>query len=393
MTPPPGSTSASSIASAFRERFGRSPDVIVRAPGRVNLLGAHVDYNDGFVLPAAIDRAVWLAAGRAHGASGRLCALDLGADVAFEPPVEKPQSNDSRRWADYPLGVAWVLRGLGHEVGPIDAVFGGDLPMGAGVSSSAAVEVAFFLAFEALGGFALEGRERARLGRRVENEVLGVGSGVMDQFASIHGRAGHAVLLDCRSLEHELIPVPEEVAVLVADTGVRRALVGSAFNDRRAECRQAVELLRAELPGITALRDVSPEELDRHAGLLPPSLQRRARHVVEECARVLAGAERLRAGQMEELGELVRASHRSSRDLYEVSIAELDLLAETAWTVPGCYGARLTGAGFGGCVTAAVQRDALDELERTLRAAFRARFGRDPSMLRCRIADGAAVVG
>jgi galactokinase len=382
------------ITAAFRERFGRAPEVMVRAPGRVNLLGAHVDYNDGFVLPGAIDRAVWLAAARARGPAGRLCALDLAADVAFEPPdSEKPHASDERRWADYPRGVAWVLRDTGHEVTPLDAVYGGDLPMGAGVSSSAAVEVAFFLAFEALCGFTLAGAERARLGRRVENEVLGVGSGVMDQFASIHGRAGHVVLLDCRSLEHELIPLPAEMAVLVSDTGVRRSLVGSRFNDRRSECQRAVELLRAELPWIEALRDVALAELERCASLLPEPLLGRARHVVEECARVLAGAEALRAGRLDDFGELVRASHRSSRDLYEVSIPELDLLAETAWSVPGCYGARLTGAGFGGCVTAAVHRDAIDELERAQRAAFAARFGREPVTLRCRIDDGAAVIG
>jgi galactokinase len=368
--------------------------VVVRAPGRVNLLGAHVDYNDGWVLPGAIDRAVWLAAGRARGSTGRLCALDLPADVPFEAPDgEKPHASDQRRWADYPRGVAWVLRDAGFEVGPREAGYGGDLPMGAGVRSSAAVEVAFFLAFEALFGFDLTGADCARLGRRVENEVLGVGSGVMDQFASIHGRAGHVVLLDCRSLEHELIPVPEEVAVLVTDTGVRRSLVGSRFNDRRAECQRAVELLRAPLPGIAALRDVTSADLERHGSVLPAPLLSRARHVVEECRRVLEGAVALRAGRMEDFGALVRASHCSSRDFYEVSIPELDLLAETAWSVPGCYGARLTGAGFGGCVTTAVHRDALDQVERAQREAFASRYGREPVTIRCRVGDGAAVVG
>lgn len=381
------------IAGAFRERFGHSPQLIVRAPGRVNLLGAHVDYNDGFVLPGAIDRSVWLAASRARGAIGRLCALDLPSDVVFEAPDgEKPHAGDHHRWADYPRGVAWVLRDIGREIGPLEAVYGGDLPMGAGVSSSAAVEVAFFLAFEALFGFSLTGAERALLGRRVENEVLGVGSGVMDQYASIHGRAGHVLLLDCRSLEHELIPVPEEVAILVADSGVRRSLVSSRFNDRRAECDRAAARLREVLPGVAALRDVSLADLERHGSLLPPPLLQRARHVVEECARVQQGAAALRAGRLGELGELVRASHCSSRDLYQVSIPELDLLAETAWSVSGCWGARLTGAGFGGCVTSAVHRDAEDELERVLRETFAARFGREPAMLRCRLGDGAAVL-
>ncbi|MDE2979432.1 MAG: galactokinase, partial [Acidobacteriota bacterium] len=215
------------LVDAFRDRFGAEPDVIARAPGRANLLGAHVDYSEGWVLPAAIDRAVWVVARLARGAETRLAALDLGEEAAFDavepaPPIAERGGPSS--WVAYPQGLAWALGQRALQVPPIEAVFGGDLPVGAGVSSSAAVEMAFLVAWEHLAGFELDGIERAGIGRQVENEYVGVQSGIMDQFASVHGREGHALLLDCRSLEHEPIPTPEDLVFLVADTGVRRAL-------------------------------------------------------------------------------------------------------------------------------------------------------------------------
>ena len=382
------------LASAFRDRFGAEPEVVARAPGRVNLLGAHVDYSEGWVLPAAIDRSVWVAARQASGARTRLAALDFGEEASFdavhiEPPVAERGGETS--WSDYPRGLAWALAQRGIEAPPIEAAFGGDLPIGAGVSSSAAVEMAFLLAWEQLAGIQLSGIERAQVGRQVENGYVGVQSGIMDQFASVHGRQGHALLLDCRSLEHELIPTPDDLVFLVADTGVRRALAaGTGFNDRKSECARAADLLRPYLPGLSTLRDLAPADLDRLQHVLEPPLDGRARHVVTECRRVLDGADALRRGDLHRLGDLMGQSHRSSRDDYNVSIEELDMLAEAAAAAEGCYGARLTGAGFGGCVTAITSEDAADRVREKTAGAFERRFGRRPEIHTCRVGDGAA---
>ena len=382
------------LASAFRDRFGAEPEVVARAPGRVNLLGAHVDYSEGWVLPAAIDRSVWVAARQASGARTRLAALDFGEEASFdavhiEPPVAERGGETS--WSDYPRGLAWALAQRGIEAPPIEAAFGGDLPIGAGVSSSAAVEMAFLLAWEQLAGIQLSGIERAQVGRQVENSYVGVQSGIMDHFASVHGRQGHALLLDCRSLEHELIPTPDDLVFLVADTGVRRALAaGTGFNDRKSECARAADLLRPYLPGLSTLRDLAPADLDRLQHVLEPPLDGRARHVVTECRRVLDGADALRRGDLHRLGDLMGQSHRSSRDDYNVSIEELDMLAEAAAAAEGCYGARLTGAGFGGCVTAITSEDAADHVREHTATAFERHFGRRPEIHTCRVGDGAA---
>ncbi len=387
---------ANRVADAFRERFGVPPEVVARAPGRANLLGAHIDYSEGWVLPAAIDRAVWVAAKRSPDATTRLVALDLGEEASFaagtpEPPVGERGGHAT--WVDYPRGLAWALGRRGTPASAIEAVFGGDLPRGAGVSSSAAVEMAFLLAWQELAGLRLDGVEQAALGRTVENDYVGVGSGIMDQFASVHGRSGHALLLDCRSLEHELIPTPEDLVFLVADTGVRRALASSTgFNDRRSECETAVDLLRPHLPGLATLRDLAPRDLHRLQRHLPDPLDSRARHVVTECRRVLDGAEALRRGDLRELGDLMGRSHASSRDDYEVSIEELDLLAEAAASVEGCHGARLTGAGFGGCVTAITTEAAASHVRDATASAFKRRFGHTPDIHVCRVGDGAGIV-
>ena len=383
------------VVDAFRKRFGTKPEIVARAPGRVNLLGAHVDYSEGWVLPAAIDRAVWVAARRAPGPRTRVGALDFGEEAAFdaarpEPPVA--ERGGDAAWIDYPRGLAWALGRRGIEAPPIEAVFGGDLPIGAGVSSSAAVEMAFLVAWEQLAGFELSGIERAQVGRTVENDYVGVQSGIMDQFASVHGREGHALLLDCRSLEHEPIPTPDDLVFLVADTGVRRALAsGTGFNDRKSECFRAADLLRPHLPGLSTLRDLEPADLDRLRHVLEPPLDGRARHVVTECRRVLDGAEALRNGDLDRLGDLMARSHRSSRNDYEVSIEELDVLQEAAAGAEGCYGARLTGAGFGGCVTAIASAAVADRVRERTAAAFERRFGRRPEIHLCRVGGGAAV--
>ncbi len=389
----------------FARRYSRRPEVVVRAPGRVILLGAHIDYSEGPVITAAIDRAVWLAASPAAGSEMCVEARDLGETASFDladlpPPLER-RPGGKATWIDYPAGVAWALAEAGHQPPAIDVTFGGNLPIGAGVSSSAAVEMAFLLAWEALHpsaeGFGLDGADRARLGMRAENGYLGVQSGIMDQFSVVHGAAGRLICLDCRSLDFEHLPLPPSVRVLVADSGVRRRLADFErddrnYNDRRQECTRAVEILDSCLPGIRTLRDVTGDDFTLHSHRLPMALRRRARHAIEECRRVSDGAAALCAGDPNAFGRLMRQSHLSSRDLYEVSIPEIDLLAASAWATPGCFGARLLGGGFGGCVVVLAEAAAVEEVRRAMARAFEAAFDRTPEILACAVDDGAGIV-
>ncbi len=383
------------VLAAFRERFASSPEVVVRAPGRVNLLGAHVDYNDGLVLPAAIERALWAAAAPWPAPEWHVHTLDLGGEgtVALDrlPPPVPRRAAPTSDWLDYPRGVAWALREGGEAPVGMRVIIGGDLPIGAGVSSSAAFEVALLLAAAALAGRPIERRVMARLGQRVENAYLGVRSGVMDQYACLHGRAGHALLLDCRTLEGTPVPVPEGARALVFDSRVRRRLTQSGFNDRRAECESALERLGAAGWPLRALRDLGPEELERALPLLPPPERLRVRHVVEEIERVRCGAAQLLAGNLGALGELMNASHRSSRDLFSVSIPELDLLQAEAQAAGG-YGARLVGGGFGGCVLALVDAAAAGTIAERVGQRFAAAFGGPPGVFATGFAEGAEVV-
>jgi galactokinase len=384
------------IEDAFRERFGCAPQVVSRAPGRVNLLGAHVDHQEGWVLPGAIDRAIWLAAGRRRDRRLLLHALDFDDVVEIEldalPPPRPQRVGDRASWADLPTGVAWALQLSGAEPPGMEAVFGGDLPVGAGVSSSAAVEMAFLLAWERLGDFSLDDVSRARLGRQAENDYLGVGSGLMDQLASLKGRDGEVLLIDCRTLDCRALALPSGLVVLLADSTGRRTLGDSGYNSRQQECAEALNRLRRRFPDLRTLRDLTVDDLTRVAGYLEPRLERRVRHVVSECARVLAGVEALDGGDLQRFGSLMRSSHESSRDLFEVSTPELDLLAEAAWSQPGCYGARLSGGGFGGFVAALVDEEALDAVQGALSKTFSSSFDRSTSFFTCRFAEGARVI-
>lgn len=381
------------VIEKFRQRYGCEPEVIVRAPGRVNLLGAHVDYNEGWVLPAATEQAVWLAAARAEGDIATIHASDFeNEEATFSiSQLERRDAASPITWIDYPRGVAWSLREEGKAIVPIMALFSGDVPIGAGVSSSAAVEVAFLAAWNHLGNLHLDPLKIAKVGQKTENDYIGLASGIMDQFASVHGSAGNLVLLDCRTLSYELVPLPDDCAILVVDSGIRRALAGSEYNVRRRQCDEAVETLRPYLPSIQTLRDVSPEQFERNAHRLPILLRRRAQHVVEECHRVLQGGKRLKDGDVPAFGRLIRQSHVSARDLYEVSIPELDLLAATAWQTAGCYGARLTGAGFGGCIVVLAEVPAVNKISDRLCEAYQQEYGRTPRIFETIAADGVQV--
>jgi galactokinase len=385
------------LAAAFESRFGGSPAAVAAAPGRVNLIGEHLDYNEGHVLPVAIDRNVMVAFAPGQDGQVRLYSLDFEQESAFD--LEDITKDPEAPWSDYVRGVAWALREAGHRLSGLDATLQGDVPVGSGLSSSAALEVAALGAFEAASGLRLDRRDLALLGQRAENGFVGVACGIMDQMAAALSRAGHALLIDCRSLEHEAVRLPlgasglgggGSLSLVVADSGVRRALLDSQYNLRRQECQQAAELLAAAIAGrpVTALRDVRPEDLARHGDGLPPNLLRRARHVVEEERRVLLSVEALRTGDVEAFGEMLNASHRSLRDDYEVSCPELDLLVELAWAQPGVLGSRLTGAGFGGCTISLVRAEAVEAFGEGVVARYRAETGREGRMYVCRAADG-----
>jgi galactokinase len=387
--------SPAQLAAEFSSRFGAPPALLARAPGRVNLLGEHIDYNAGPVLPAAIDREVWLAVAPNQQGIVRLAARDLGKQASFQPDTlsEKVDAQGKKLpgWVLYPAGVAWSLQSAGLSVLGMDALYTSNVPIGSGLSSSAAVEVAFASAWQALGGWKVEPMTLAQLCQRAENQYIGIQSGLMDQFASVHGVAGHALYFDTRDLSWKALPLPANTALVVADSGIRRSLSNSAYNERQAACVRAVELLQQYLPNIQTLRDVEPAEFAAYSAFLPEEVRKRAEHVVKEIARVGTAVTALRRGERRAFGALMFAGHASLRDLYEVSLPELDALVEIARQLPGCFGARLTGAGFGGCTINLVEESQAPEFIQGLQAAYAEKTGKQAQVYLCRASAGASV--
>jgi galactokinase len=381
---------SSTLRAAFETQFGHPAKLAARAPGRVNLLGEHVDYNDGMVLPVAIDRAVQIAAAPSSDGLVTLYALDLGEMAAF--PVGEAWAWRERlpSWARYPAGVAWALEEAGLHPGGLQAAFTSDVPMGAGLSSSAAVEVAFATAWRLIGGWSMNCLELARICQRAENAYVGVNCGLMDQFASACGIEGHVLYFDTRSLAYEPLPLPVGMAIVIADSKVRRSLAESAYNARRAACEEAVRLLHQHLPHITSLRDVNSVEFAAYADFLPEETRMRAEHVVKEIARVETAVRALRKQDAVLFGGQMYAGHMSLRRLYEVSCKELDILVDAARHIPGCYGARLTGAGFGGCTVNLVDATYADSFAETLRADYLEQTGLQADVYVCQASQGAS---
>jgi galactokinase len=384
------------IITNFQECFGEAPAHVVRAPGRVNLLGEHVDYNDGFVLPIAIDREVWLAFSPSDTDQTTLRAVDMSENASFMLQTLPAKTDTSGRdlpvWALYPAGVMWALKEAGLATPAIKGAYTSNVPQGSGLSSSAAVEMAFVLAWQTLGGWKRPPMERALLGQKAENQYVGVNCGIMDQFASACGEKDRLLHLDCRSLEWHTLPLPNDIAIVIADTKMRRTLTSGEYNKRRADCEEAVRILSETLPGIKSLRDVSVDAFNQHASRLPARVEKRARHVVEEIERSARAIPLLKEGNMEEFGKLINQCHASLRDLYEVSIPELDTMARVAQSLPGCYGARLTGAGFGGCTVNLVARESVDVFSKALAAGYEEETGFPPEIYICSASNGAELV-
>ncbi len=349
--------------------------LIVRAPGRVNLLGEHTDYNEGFVFPMAIDAGISIVGSLNGSEQVNLYSLDFGAHDHFK--VEDITRSTKQTWTNYIKGVCKEFQKAGFELQGMDLMIQGNVPQGAGLSSSAALEVAVALLIASMHNWDISRVELVMLAQRAENEFVGVASGIMDQFASMMGQKEHALFLDCRSLEYELIPTPferEGYAVVVINSRVERGLVESEYNTRREECTEAVNLLKCNLPEITSLRDVSMDDIDL-INALPEVLAQRARHVVSENNRVLLGIEALKAGNLVAFGELLNASHQSLKADFEVSCSELDLLVELALEMPQVLGSRMTGAGFGGCTVTLVPQAILRHFKQTISQKYFARTG------------------
>lgn len=365
----------------------------VISPGRVNLLGEHVDYNDGLVLPAAIDRYVTLTAVPTNDRIVTVNALDLGSASRFSlDNLEQKQDVEGAvlpDWAEYPAGVAWTFQNHGFKVHGLDVSFTSTVPIGAGLSSSAAVEVGFAVLWQAIGDWKVDRLSLAQLCQEAENRYVGVNCGLMDQFACANGVKDHAVLLDTRSLESKVVPLPDQTAIVLADSGVRRSLTDSGYNDRRRDCETAVRLLKGVYPNIRALRDVSPNQLENEKNLLPYLVYKRARHVVTEIDRVQKALELLNQGDAQGFGELMVETHRSLRDDYEVSIPELDVLVDSALDLPGCLGARLTGAGFGGCTVNLVREKNVKGFISKLAKAYHKKTGKTATVYVCHASQGA----
>lgn len=365
------------------------PPRTFRAPGRVNLIGEHTDYNDGFVMPAALDFSTTVSISPRNDDKLTLFSHNFDEQVEHSLNSLPPPRG---HWSDYPLGVAFVLQQDGYNLRGADLTIKGDVPLGAGLSSSASIEVATALALDANSNLGLERAALARVCQRAENEYVGARVGIMDQFASLFGKAGHALMLDCRSLEFELLPVPEGVRLVICNTMVKHEIASSGYNERRAQCEAGAEILSSFLPHVKALRDVSVTELKQFASKLPAVVFRRCRHIVTENVRVLAAAEALKRNDLGAFGELMAKSHQSLRDDFEVSCRELDLMVEISRAVDGVFGSRMTGGGFGGCMVSLVAAESVEEFKDTVTSEYETATGIKSDIFICHAADGASEI-
>lgn len=380
-----------SLQQLFETKFGSKPSISLRAPGRVNLIGEHTDYNEGFVFPAAIDRAMYVVATPTD--TGKVHVYSADYDEVDEFSIEDISKTD-KQWANYLRGVLAIFQQRGFKLRGFDAAIQGDVPQGAGLSSSAAYEVAIAALLNQICELGLDGRELALLAQRSENEFIGVQCGIMDQFISALGETDSALLIDCRSLDYRAVKLDLEkhgLAIVITNSGVRRGLVDSEYNARRSECEQGTtrlsELLKRKL---NSLRDVTLEELLAHQKDLPEIVARRCKHVISENERVIDAVKCLEEGDLQRFGSLLNQSHASLRDDYEVSCKELDELVALTQLMPGVYGARMTGAGFGGCTVAVMKQDATEAFKSEVIPQYQRKTGKTAEVYVCKAVSGAA---
>lgn len=356
----------------------------------MNLIGEHTDYNDGFVLPAAIQMQTTV--GIAPGAERQLTLFSNNYNERVEFSVDLLPATPQRHWSDYAVGVARELLKKGIHLPGACLLIDGEVPEGAGLSSSASLEVAVCGAFLALALTQMAGAEMALLCQRAENEFVGARCGIMDQFVSVHGKKDHALLLDCRSLEYRHQPILEDVRLVICNTMVRHSVAGGEYNQRRRECEEAAEFFARVVPGAKALRDISLAVFEKHGAALPAVVQKRCRHVITENARVIEAGEALTRRDLQRFGELMRESHTSLRDDFRVSCAELDIMVELATQLDGVYGARMTGGGFGGCTINLVKSQKVETFKNHVVAGYEKATGRHPEIYVCTAGDGVRVL-
>ena len=383
------SVQARDLAVEFAYRFGRAPTVS-RAPGRVNLIGEHTDYNDGFVMPAALEFATLTAA--SQRSDRRLQVYSMIMDETREFDLDSPPPGPTGDWSDYIVGVALMLESSGRNLSGADLIVWSDVPIGAGLSSSAALEVSCAHALLTESGLPFDPIEIAQICQRAENDFVGMRCGVMDQYIACCGVAGHALLIDCRSLASRHVAIAPNLRLLIANSGVRHQHAGGEYNLRREACEEGVRLLSRYLGPIQALRDVTPQQLESKRRKLPELIYRRCRHIVTENARVLEAERALETGDFVACGRAMNASHLSMRDDFEITCPEVDMLAGLAQNVKGVYGSRMTGGGFGGCTISLIEEWAIDKTSQMLTDGYRIAMGRDVDIYVCAPSDGAQLI-
>lgn len=377
------------LIDRFERLFSQSPRIF-RAPGRVNLIGEHTDYNDGFVLPAAVGFSTYVAIAKRPDRKVLIHSDEFPEHFEFE--LDRLPESRTRRWCDYVLGVARVLQQRGHSLPGANLLVHGEVPIGAGLSSSAAIEVAFARAIASVGEIEISLPEIAMLCRKAENEFVGARVGIMDPFVSCMAKKGHALLLDCRSLDFQFVPIPAGIRLVVCNTMVKHDLATGAYNTRREECEQGTRYFAGRHPEVRALRDVSVEMLERYADDLPPVIRKRCFHVVRENQRTIGLSHALSAVDWARVGQLMRESHHSLRDLYEVSCRELDIMVDAAEGLPGFVGGRMTGGGFGGCTINLVRENDADEFAAGVADRYRKATGTAPQIYLCDAGDGSSEI-
>ena len=376
----------SGLTETFKKLYSQDP-ILVQAPGRVNLIGEHTDYNEGFVFPAAIQFQTQIAIAKRSDRQLIVTSQNYAERVEFD--LDRLPRSPRGHWSDYVAGVAGLLAGKLGGLPGANLLLHGDVPQGAGLSSSASLEVAVCKAFLELTGKSLEGVAIALLSQQAENEFVGARCGIMDQFISVHGKRNHALRLDCRTLEYRLLPIPPNVRLVICNTMVRHSLAAGEYNERRAECEAGAKFFAERVPGVKTLRDVTLEDFEKYARQMPEVIQKRCHHILTENLRVLQAAEALQAGDLTLFGRLMGSSHVSLRDDFEVSCEELDLMVELAGKNTGVIGARMTGGGFGGCTINLVEENQVEAFKENVASGYEKATGRAPEVYISSAADGA----